>query len=62
MFGDIFAFGNGSFAEYVAVPEKAFALKPANLTFEEAAAVPLAGLTALQGFAIKDRFSRGKRF
>ena len=45
-------FGNpeaGGFAEYTAVSEGALGLKPANLTFEQAAAVPLAALTALQG-------------
>lgn len=52
VFGDIGAWGNGSFAEYVCVPEIAFALKPVNLSFEEAAAVPMAGLTALQ--ALRD--------
>jgi len=40
--------GGGSFAEYVCVP-MGIARKPANLTFEEAAAVPVAALTALQG-------------
>ncbi len=49
VFGDLAASGWGSFAEYVAVPESALALKPANLSFEEAAAAPLAGVTALQG-------------
>ncbi len=39
----------GSFAEYACVPEHLLALKPANLSFEQAAAVPLAGVTALQG-------------
>jgi NADPH:quinone reductase-like Zn-dependent oxidoreductase len=43
----------GGFAEYVCVDEKRFVLKPANLTFEEAAAVPMAGLTALQGLRDK---------
>ena len=38
----------GGFAEYVSVPENLLALKPSNLSFEEAAAVPIAGLTALQ--------------
>jgi NADPH:quinone reductase-like Zn-dependent oxidoreductase len=45
-------FGNpegGGFAEYTAVSEGSLGLKPANLTFEQAAAVPLAALTALQG-------------
>jgi NADPH:quinone reductase-like Zn-dependent oxidoreductase len=39
----------GGFAEYVSVPVDAMALKPANLSFEEAAAVPMAAVTALQG-------------
>ena len=43
------ATGRGTFAEYVCAKENAIALKPANLTFEQAAAVPLAAMTALQG-------------
>ncbi|HVM21476.1 MAG TPA: NAD(P)-dependent alcohol dehydrogenase [Egibacteraceae bacterium] len=39
----------GTFAEYACVPEHLLALKPANLNFEQAAAVPLAGVAALQG-------------
>jgi NADPH:quinone reductase-like Zn-dependent oxidoreductase len=47
---EVFAFVvSGAFAEYIAVPEAFLGLKPANLTFEQAAAVPLAALTALQG-------------
>lgn len=38
----------GSLAEYVCIPEDVLALKPANISFEEAAAVPVAGITALQ--------------
>jgi len=53
VFGDISACGWGGFAEYVSVPENALALKPANISFEEAAAVPLAAVTALQG--IRDK-------
>lgn len=44
--------GVGGFAEYVCLREKALALKPANITFAEAAAVPVAALTALQ--ALRD--------
>ena len=49
VFGDVFGHGSGSFAEYVSVPESALVLKPSNVTFEEAAAVSLAAVTALQG-------------
>ncbi len=45
----------GTFAEYTRVPERRLARKPENLTFEQAAAVPLAGVTALQ--ALRDRGS-----
>jgi NADPH:quinone reductase-like Zn-dependent oxidoreductase len=48
VFGDL-GFGGGGFAEYVRVPENYVESKPANLSFEEAAAIPLAGATALQG-------------
>src|SRR5918996_5898066 len=41
--------GYGGFAEYVSVPVNVMSLKPANLSFEEAAAVPMAAVTALQG-------------
>jgi NADPH:quinone reductase-like Zn-dependent oxidoreductase len=43
------ATGRGTFAEYVCAKENLITLKPANLTFEQAAAVPLAAMTALQG-------------
>jgi len=45
--------GVGGFAEYVCVIENSLALKPANISFEEAAAVPVAALTALQGLRDK---------
>jgi NADPH:quinone reductase-like Zn-dependent oxidoreductase len=45
----------GAFAEYACAKERHLALKPANATFEQAAAVPVAGLTALQGLRNKDR-------
>ena len=47
--GDVYGFGHGAFAEYVAVPQGSLARKPVNLTFEQAAAVPLAAVTAVQG-------------
>jgi len=46
VFGDI---GSGGFSEFACAPEKALALKPANLSFEEAASLPMAAITALQG-------------
>jgi NADPH:quinone reductase-like Zn-dependent oxidoreductase len=49
VYRDLASCGDGAFAEYVAAPEKVIAPKPANLTFEEAAAVPMAAVTALQG-------------
>jgi NADPH:quinone reductase-like Zn-dependent oxidoreductase len=53
--------GYGGFAEYVCVDENRFVLKPANLTFEEAAAVPMAALTALQGLRDKGRIQARKK-
>jgi len=49
VFGDLSGCGRGGFAEYVSVPEKVLALKPNNLSYAESAAVPMAGVTALQG-------------
>lgn len=49
VYGDLSGCGLGGFAEYVCAREDALALKPAGLTFEQAAAVPMAAVTALQG-------------
>src|SRR5947208_6610369 len=46
---EVFGTADGSFAEYAAAPEARLARKPTNLTFEQAAAVPISGGTALQG-------------
>jgi len=51
----------GTCAEYAAVPEDALASKPANLTFEQAAAVPLAATTALQGLRDRGRIQAGQQ-
>ncbi len=51
----------GSFAEYVCAPEELLALKPAKLTFEQAAAVPLAAFTALQGLRDKGQIQPGQK-
>jgi NADPH:quinone reductase-like Zn-dependent oxidoreductase len=48
VFGDVSRCGFGAYAEYVVARENAVALKPVNLSFEEAASVPTAGCTALQ--------------
>jgi NADPH:quinone reductase-like Zn-dependent oxidoreductase len=51
----------GSFAEYVCAPESALVTKPHNVTFEQAASVPLAALTALQGLRDKGRIQRSQK-
>jgi NADPH:quinone reductase-like Zn-dependent oxidoreductase len=61
VFGDLSGSGWGAFSEYVAIPEMAIALKPANLSFEEAAAAPMAGVTALQGLRDKGKIQAGQR-
>jgi NADPH:quinone reductase-like Zn-dependent oxidoreductase len=55
------ATGRGTFAEYVCANEKAITLKPANLTFEQAAAVPVAAMTALQGIRDNGNIQPGQR-
>jgi NADPH:quinone reductase-like Zn-dependent oxidoreductase len=49
VYANLLDHGYGGFAEYVSVPLDVLSLKPANLSFEEAAAVPMAAVTALQG-------------
>jgi NADPH:quinone reductase-like Zn-dependent oxidoreductase len=49
IYANLLDHGYGGFAEYVSVPVDAMSLKPASLSFEEAAAVPMAAVTALQG-------------
>jgi NADPH:quinone reductase-like Zn-dependent oxidoreductase len=61
VFGDIFACGGGAFAEYVSVPEKALLLKPVSMTFEEAAAVPVVAVTALQGLRDQGQIQAGQK-
>jgi NADPH:quinone reductase-like Zn-dependent oxidoreductase len=50
---EVFGWCVGAYAEYTSVSQDALALKPANLTFEQAASVPMAGLVALQ--ALRDQ-------
>jgi NADPH:quinone reductase-like Zn-dependent oxidoreductase len=54
-------FAGGGFAEYVCAPEAKLARKPANLSFEDAAAVPIAAITALQGLRDKGRIQRDQK-
>lgn len=61
VFGDISGCGLGGFAEYVSVPEHAVISKPASMTFEEAAAVPMAAVTALQGLRDKGQIQPGQK-
>ena len=55
------ATGRGTFAEYVCANERAITLKPANLTFEQAAAVPVAAMTALQGLRDNGNIQPGQK-
>lgn len=57
VFSDI---GAGGFAEYAAVPEKLLVHKPESISFADAAAVPVAGLTALQGLRDKGKLQAGQ--
>ncbi len=61
VFGDLCGCGWGGFAEYVCALENALALKPASMTFEEAAAVPQAAVLALQGLRDKRQIQPGQK-
>ena len=58
---ETFGFSKGAFAEYVSVSERALVLKPDDLTFEQAAAVPVAAITALQGLRDKGHVQPGQK-
>ncbi|MEM8533031.1 MAG: NAD(P)-dependent alcohol dehydrogenase [Chloroflexota bacterium] len=58
VFGSILT---GGFAEYACAREKELTLKPANISFEQAAAVPVAALTALQGLRDKGNLQPGQK-
>lgn len=60
VFGDLSECGHGAFAEFVCAREDALALKPTSLSFEEAAAVPLAAVTALQGLRDEGEIREGQ--
>lgn len=61
VFGEITASGWGGFAEYVCAQEAHLAPKPANLTWEQAAAVPMAAFTALQALRDKGQVQPGQK-
>jgi 2-desacetyl-2-hydroxyethyl bacteriochlorophyllide A dehydrogenase len=59
--GDLAGFGFGGFAEYAVAPEKALIIKPSKISFEEAAALPMAALTALQALRDKGNIQKGHK-
>jgi NADPH:quinone reductase-like Zn-dependent oxidoreductase len=62
IWGDLsYPHGFGTFAEYVCIPENALRLKPASMTFEEAAAVPTAAVVALQNLRDKRPIQPGQK-
>ncbi|NPV02069.1 MAG: NAD(P)-dependent alcohol dehydrogenase [Brevinematales bacterium] len=61
VFGDISEGGFGGLAEYVSVPENMLTLKPVNLSYADAAAVPQASLVALQGLRDKGNIQKGQK-
>ncbi len=61
VYSDLATSGNGAFAEYVAAPEHVLVLKPANLSFEQTAAVPMAAVTALQGLRDAGKIQPGHK-
>jgi NADPH:quinone reductase-like Zn-dependent oxidoreductase len=54
VFGDLFAFGQGAFAEYVCAPEKAFESMPTGMSFEGAATLPHSAILAVQALRLRD--------
>ncbi|HEU5470214.1 MAG TPA: NAD(P)-dependent alcohol dehydrogenase [Actinophytocola sp.] len=58
---EVFGIGEGTYAEYVKVRQRKLAPKPANLSFEQAAAVPISGCTALQALRDAGRIRSGQR-
>ena len=62
IWGDLsYPLGYSTFAEYVCIPEHALRLKPASMTFEQAAAVPTAGVVALQNLIAKRPIEPGQK-
>jgi NADPH:quinone reductase-like Zn-dependent oxidoreductase len=61
VYGDLSSSGFGAFAEYVCAPESGLARKPAAMTFEQAAAIPQAGMLAVQGLIDVGRITSGQK-
>src|SRR5688572_14614022 len=61
VYGDLCMSGFGAFAEYACAPEAALAHKPAGMTFEQAAAIPQAGMLAVQGLIDVGRITSGQK-
>ena len=61
VYGDLFGRAKGAFAEYVCAPENLLALKPTNLSFAEAAAVPESARVALQGLRDYGNIEKGQK-
>jgi NADPH:quinone reductase-like Zn-dependent oxidoreductase len=61
VYGDISGCGSGAYGEFVSVTENVIALKPANITFKKAAAIPCAAIVALQGLRDKGRIRAGQK-
>jgi NADPH:quinone reductase-like Zn-dependent oxidoreductase len=59
--GDLANYGFGGFAEYALAPEKLLVHKPAKISFEEAAALPMAAVTALQALRDKGKIHKGHK-
>ncbi len=57
----VFGTCKGAFAEYACAPESTLAMKPENVTFEQAACVPMAAFTALQGLRDKGKLQSGQK-
>jgi NADPH:quinone reductase-like Zn-dependent oxidoreductase len=54
VFADLYAFGQGAFAEYVCAPERAFQSMPTGMTFDEAATLPHSAILAIQGLRLRN--------
>lgn len=59
--GDLASFGFGGLAEYTTAPERAVIIKPDKISFEEAAALPMAAVTALQALREKANIQKGQK-